>query len=136
MSLLFAIQGGIDNTLMSKRKFSFRDITFGSSFSMPVGAGNDGWIGSDSIKSRFRNFRFSCLSGDRKAPIRERGLIESLSCFRKQESGLMLVKSLSKEPPTTAKGGQCHKVGIVYSQMSTDTRFLGHKFLENYVHAH
>lgn len=64
--------------------FHVRDV--GSSFLMPVGAGINN-VDSDSNKSRFRNFRFSCLRGERKAPTRERGLFESLfyltdySCF-------------------------------------------------------
>jgi hypothetical protein len=49
------------------------------SFSMPVGAGIT-IVDSDSNKSRFRNFRSSCLRGEREAPIRERGLFESLFC--------------------------------------------------------
>lgn len=78
---VFRIGGG-KASVQLKNKSQKHVSSFGSSFSMPVGAGIDSKPSSDSNKSRFRNSRFTLLGWvELEAPIRERGLFESLFCF-------------------------------------------------------
>jgi hypothetical protein len=51
----------------------------GQIFEMPVGPGIEQHKTERFDKSRFRNFRFFCLMGNRKGPNRERDLSDRFS---------------------------------------------------------